>query len=273
MLECVVNVSEGRDRRVIADLSAACGEALLDTHTDADHNRTVFTLAGDDAARSLARAAVAAIDLRSHTGAHPRIGAVDVVPFVALSPTPEIEALRARNAFARWAGSELELPCFLYGPVTQGDTSHVETERTLPEVRRGAFDALRPDEGPPEPHPSAGACAVGARRPLVAYNVWLAGTDREAAARIAEELRSPAVRALGLDVGGQAQVSMNLIAPEAVGPAEVYDRIAARAEVERAELVGLIPRAALEAVSPRRWEELDLSADRTIEARAERAGL
>jgi glutamate formiminotransferase len=238
VLECVVNISEGRDRAVLDALAEAAGPDLLDVHTDPDHHRSVLTLVGEEAARRVAEVAVARIDLRGHQGAHPRIGAVDVVPFVPLADTPMADACAARDRFASWAASTLGLPCFRYGP-----------ERSLPEVRRGAFTALVPDLGPARPHPTAGAVAVA----------------------VAASVRGPAVRTLGLAVGDRVQVSMNLIAPDQVGPAEVYDRVAAEAEVSEAELVGLVPEAVLQAVSRGRWAELDLAPDRTIEARLRRA--
>jgi glutamate formiminotransferase / 5-formyltetrahydrofolate cyclo-ligase len=256
VLECVVNLSEGRDAGVIDALAAAAGADLLDVHTDPDHNRSVLTLVGEDAPREVARAAVALLDLRHHAGVHPRIGVLDVVPFVPLGDTPMRVAIAARDEFAVWAGDTLELPCFLYGP-----------ERSLPDVRRGAFTTLGPDTGPSTPHPSAGAAAVGARRLLVAYNLWLAEPDLDEARRIAAAIRSDAVRALGLAVGEQVQVSMNLVDPARVGPAEVWDRVAAEAPIGRAELVGLVPEAALTAVPARRWRQLDLAEDRTIEWR------
>lgn len=256
-----MNVSEGRRADVVAALTAAAGAALLDVHVDPDHHRSVLTLAGDeveDATRAVARVAVARIDLSGHAGAHPRIGALDVVPFV---PFPGSEArlddaVGARDRFARWAADELGLPSFLYG-----------CERSLPEVRRGAFRTLRPDAGPPRPHPSAGAVAVGARPVLVAYNLWLAEADLGLARRVAAELRSPAVRALGLGVGSAVQVSCNLVDPASFGPADAYDAVARRAAVARAELVGLVPAAVLAAAPERRWAELDLDPSRTVEAR------
>jgi glutamate formiminotransferase / 5-formyltetrahydrofolate cyclo-ligase len=261
VLECVINVSEGRRSDVIDTISGAAGDSLLDVHRDADHHRSVITVVGEEAARAVAAAAVAGIDLTGHDGAHPRMGAVDVVPFVPIASTDLGEALAARGRFATWAGSELGVPCFLYGP-----------ERTLPQVRRTAFTDLTPDTGPPQPHPSAGATAVGARPVLVAYNVWLAQPDLDLARRIAARLRGPAVRALGLAVGEHVQVSMNLLAPDAVGPAEVYDAVAMLAPVARAELVGLLPAAVLDRADRHRWTELDLADDRTIESRLERAG-
>lgn len=266
MLECVVNVSEGRDRTVIAALQTAAGPPLLDAHTDADHHRSVFTLAGpgvEEAVRRLAAATVAAVDLSTHHGAHPRMGAVDVVPFVPLAGTVLADAVDARDRFAAWAGAELDVPCFVYGP-----------ERTLPEVRRLAFAGLSPATGPDRAHPTAGAMAVGARPILVAYNLWLTGdVDLERAREVARSLRSPAVRALGLQVGVAVQVSCNLVDPLAFGPDAAYDAVVAQAPVARAELVGLVPADVLAAVPARRWPELDLDASRTIEARLRQAGL
>lgn len=261
LLECVVNVSEGRRPEVIDAIAAAGGTSLLDVHRDPDHHRSVLTLAAaeglEDAVRQVATEAVRRIDLRGHAGAHPRLGAVDVVPFVPLAEAMLADAVAARDRFAAWAADELRLPCFLFGP-----------ERSLPDVRRHAFAALAPDAGPPVPHPTAGAACVGARPVLVAYNVWLAeGTDVALARAVATAVRRPAVRALGLDVGGRAQVSMNLVDPLAFGPGRAYDEVAARAPVDRAELVGLVPAAVLDAVGAQRWGELDLDPSATIEAR------
>src|SRR5256885_987430 len=115
MLECVVNVSEGRDQGTLDELAAACGSDLLDRHVDPDHHRSVFTLVGEEAPRALAAGAGARLDLRTHTGVHPRLGVVDVVPFVPLAGAGLHDAVVARDAFARWAGTELAVPCFLYG--------------------------------------------------------------------------------------------------------------------------------------------------------------
>ncbi len=259
MLECVINVSEGRRSDVIAEIAASAGSDLLDVHTCVDHHRSVLTLAGEDAARPVARTAVALLDLASHEGAHPRIGVLDVVPFVPLGDTPMNVAEAARDAFAEWAAAELDLPCFRYGPT-----------RSLPDVRRGAFTRIPPDTGPNRPHPTAGAAAVGARRPLVAYNLWLEDADLDQARALAATVRGPAVRALGLTVGKSVQVSMNLIDPLEVGPADVWDQVTARTGVARAELVGLVPETMLATIDPTRWGQLDLSADRTIEARLAR---
>lgn len=256
VLECVVNISEGRDPEVVATIARAAGEALLDVHTDPDHHRSVLTLIGEDAPRAVARAAVEHLDLRVHDGVHPRIGVVDVVPFVALEGSTDADARAARDAFCTWAGDELRLPCFRYGD-----------DRTLPEVRRGAFGAMAPDCGPAQPHPTAGAVAVGARPVLVAYNVWLATPDLEVARGIASDLRGPSVRALGLAVGSAVQVSCNLIDPATTGPGAIVDAIAERAVIDRCELVGLVPAWVLRAEDPGRWDDLDLSEAQTIEAR------
>jgi len=272
MLECVVNVSEGRDDTVVEAIAASAGPTLLDVHRDPWHHRSVFTMAGagvEEAVRALSETTIRLVDIRTQAGVHPRIGALDVVPFVPLDeggspPGPGAtldEAIAARDRFARWAADVLGLPCFFYGP-----------ERTLPELRRRAFSGLDPDAGPARAHPSAGACAVGARPVLVAYNVWLSTDDLAIARAIATAVRGPAVRSLGLRVGEMTQVSCNLIDPAALGPATLYDAVRSLAgeagtEVSRAELVGLVPATVLEAVAADRWTELDLAPDRSIEAR------
>lgn len=253
MLECVVNVSEGRDHEVVSALRTAAGADCLDVHACVHHNRSVFTLVGEEAPRRLTEAAVARLDLSGHQGVHPRIGVVDVVPFVPLGDATMPEAVAARDRYASWAADTLDLPCFLYGP-----------ERTLPEVRRSAFSTLAPDRGPGTPHPTAGAVAVGARPLLVAYNLWLRRCDLDLARHLASEVRGPAVRALGLAVGDAVQVSMNLVDPGAVGPAQVYDAVAARAEIARAELVGLVPDDVVGATPQSRWTELGLGPEVTI---------
>lgn len=251
-----MNISEGRDPAELAILTAAAGTDLLDVHSDPYHNRTVLTLVGEDAPRAVARVAVERLDLRAHHGVHPRVGVVDVVPFVPLGSATLDDARRARDDFAHWIADELDVPAFVYGP-----------ERALPDIRRHAFSRLAPDHGPATPHPTAGAVAVGARPLLVAWNVWLVTPDLARARQVAAAIRGPQVRALGLAVGGGAQVSTNLVAPEVVGPAEAWDLVAGLEPVSRSELVGLVPRAVLTRTPRSRWEQLDLSADRTIEAR------
>ncbi|MFI5041457.1 MAG: hypothetical protein ACHQNA_06360, partial [Acidimicrobiales bacterium] len=195
---------------------------------------------------------------------HPRFGVLDVVPWVDLDDPgapATARSLAIRDRFAAWVGAELALPAFVYGP-----------ERPLPDVRRTAWRSLPPDAGPPAPHPSAGAVAVGARGVLIAYNLWLATADGGQARRIAAAVRRPGLRTLGLVVGDRAQVSCNLVDPLHLGPAQAYDVIRDEAAksgttVTGAELVGLVPEAVLAAITPRRWSELDLGPERTIEAR------
>jgi glutamate formiminotransferase len=278
ILECVVNVSEGRDDALLGELAAAAGPHLLDLHRDPDHNRAVFTLAGppdavETAARDLATATLALLDLRTHEGAHPRLGVLDVVPFVPYAPGAPppgdlTAAVARRDDFARWLGETNGVPAFLYGPLAGGGT------RTLPDVRRHAFAegpaGLRPDFGPSRLSLRSGATAVGARPALVAYNVWV---DSPAVARVvAPQVRSPQVRALGLTTGVRAQVSCNLIDPVRVGPAEVYDAVSALVadaggSVEGVELVGLIPAVVFAAVPAARRRTLGLSEEETVEAR------
>lgn len=267
MLECVVNISEGRDAAFLDGLAGVLAPHLLDVHTDADHNRSVFTLVGTDAPRVLASHTVGRLSIATHSGVHPRIGVVDVVPFVPLAGSGFPEAIAARDDFARWISATLDVPAFLYG-----------TGLTLPEVRRRAWKDLAPDTGPATAHPTAGAVCVGAREVLVAYNVWLSGCTLEETRAIAGRVRAPAVRTLGLQMGSLTQVSMNLVDLGIAGPREAFDAVRREsrgtgATVERAELVGLVPRSVTESIPRERWEELDLSEDRTIEARISALGI
>ena len=259
MIECVINISEGRDLDLVEEIALVAGSDLLDVHCDADHNRSVITVVGATAPPAVIRHAVQRLDLRTHTGVHPRIGVVDVVPFVPLADSTYDDALRTRDAMSSWIANELQIPVFLYGP-----------ERTLPDIRRGAFTVLQPDLGPSQPHPTAGAVAVGARELMLAWNLWLSEPDLDLAKSIASSIRGPGVRALGLQVGDEVQVSMNLVAPLTVGPAEVYDRVASLAGIARSELVGLAPQSVLDAVDENRWEQLNLSVATTIESRLQR---
>lgn len=277
MLECVPNVSEGRDRPVLDALTEACGPALLDRHVDPDHHRSVFTLAGPGswdaltAVVDLATAVADHVDLRAHTGVHPRLGALDVVPFVALD-APLLQAIDAAYAFAAWVNTELAVPVFFYDGCA-------DAHRSLPEVRRDAFTRIAPDLGIPEPHPRLGAVAVGARRPLVAVNCWLGSDDVARARAVAAAVRErdgglPGVRALGLLLPsrGVAQVSMNLVDLERTGlePACVAVRDLVEAvgdRVTRVELVGLVPAAELARCSPEFLAWTGLGPEVTIEGR------
>ena len=268
-LEAVPNFSEGRDATIVAAIGDAISAraGLLDVHTDVDHNRSVFTLVGDET--QIVDALVAAIacareriDLRAHAGVHPRIGAADVVPIV---PVRREDADRAREtalALARRVGEELELPVFLYGDAGEGRGPAFFRRGGPAELQR-RIDAgeLSPDFGPGRLHPAAGGVIVGSRRPLIAFNVNLAGASVEAAREIARVVRErdggfPGVRALGLDLpsAGQAQVSMNVEDWEASALHEIVSAIEREAEargvqVAGAELVGLMPAGAAAAAA------------------------
>jgi glutamate formiminotransferase / 5-formyltetrahydrofolate cyclo-ligase len=259
VLECVVNISEGQEPNTLDALRRSCSDALLDVHTDPFHHRSVFTLAGthvEHAARSLATEAVRRIDIREHVGVHPRTGVVDVVPFVPLAGSTMADAAAAQIAFAEWISSELHIPAFLYG-----------ADRSLPELRKGMFTTFPPEFGPTSPHPSAGAVAVGQRPILIAYNLWLGIDDIQLSRAIARTIRRPGLRTLGLDVGGTAQVSCNIIDVERVGPELVYDLVQKHAPIDRAELVGLLPHEVLVRQTRARWPQLDIGDDKTIAAR------
>jgi len=262
VLECVINISEGRDVDRLTQLAEICANDLLDVHFDPEHNRSVFTLMGITAPRRLTELAVQLLQLDMHQGVHPRLGVVDVVPFIPLDESTMREAILARDEFAHWASSELSIPCFLYGD-----------ERSLPDIRRQAWTNLQPQCGPDVPHSTAGAVCVGARDSLVAYNVWLNPTTTAETARvIAQTVRGDGIRTLALRVGNQWQISMNLIDPNRVGPDVAADRVIREArqhnvEISRCELVGLISQHALNKISEQRWVELDLSTERTIEFR------
>jgi glutamate formiminotransferase/glutamate formiminotransferase/formiminotetrahydrofolate cyclodeaminase len=253
-------VSEGSDRATIERLAGAFGSLrLLDVHSDPDHGRSVLTLAGAqaDIADGLlagAREAVAAIDLRSHDGLHPRVGAIDVAPVVYLDAPARGPAVAAALTAAALIGDELGLPVFLYGALAHG--------RERAEIRAGGLEGLRvrmgsgevtPDYGPPEAHPTAGALLMTARSPLVAFNIDLESDDVALAKDIATGLRETGggpvgVRAIGLYLAdrGRAQVSLNVHDPDAVPLAELVARVRERAPIAEAELVGLAPRAAFE---------------------------
>jgi glutamate formiminotransferase len=259
-LESVPNVSEGRDRSVVDEIAtafASAGARVVDVHVDAGHNRSVVTLLGDDRAveDGLVRGIDAArrkIDLRSHEGAHPRVGAADVVPVVPLSRDDVPRAISVATAVARRVGEELELPVFLYGDVGEGRRPAFYRRGGLEELgRRLAAAELAPPHGPARLDPRAGAVLVGVRAPLVAFNVELHGT-LETARAVAQAVREssgglPGVQALGLELGdGRVQVSTNLVDVDATPLHAMVERIVAEAErrgaqVGRGELVGLVP--------------------------------
>lgn len=261
MLEAVPNVSEGRDSAVIEEIGAAFagGVALLGSHVDPDHDRSVFVLVGaDDALVDALVSGVAAaarlIDLRVHAGVHPRVGAADVVPLVPLEPDAMPRAAAAARAAAARIGSELGLPVFLYGEVGEGRRPVFYRRGGLEElIRRVEARELVPAEGPHMIDPRTGAVLVGARAPLIAYNLELSTSDVTVANAIAAAVRAsgggmPGVQAIGLLLAstGAAQVSMNVIDVDAAPLHEVVERVRAEArdrgvEVRAGELVGLVP--------------------------------
>ncbi len=265
-LESVPNFSEGRDVATIDAIGAALGThaRLLDVHADADHNRSVFTLVGTEAELSDAlvagiEVAVERIDLQTHKGAHPRIGAADVVPIVPLRAGDLERARVAANAVGERIGVELGLPVFIYAPPERGPAFYRRGGTTVLQ-RRVDDGELKPDYGPSRLHETAGGVILGARRPLIAFNVNLRG-DVSVAREIAAVVREkgggfPGVRALGLDLprAGLVQVSMNVEDWEAVALHEIVARIDAEAaargaEVVGSELVGLMPAGAAAAAA------------------------
>jgi glutamate formiminotransferase len=270
MFECVPNVSEGRRPEVIAEIASAvdgvAGVLLLDHSADPSHNRSVFTMVGDKsglitAVGRLFDVAVARIDLRTHSGIHPRIGAVDVVPFVPLDDTTMAECVDLSHDAGRMIADTFHLPVFLYeaSAVTPG-------RRRLEQIRRGQFEGLAarmhqaewtPDFGPSAPHPSAGATVVGARNLLIAFNVNLDSADENTARSIAAAVREssgglPGVKAMGVRLAhrGVAQVSMNITDFRRTPLHAAFDAVQREAEARgtsilESELVGLIPAAAL----------------------------
>jgi glutamate formiminotransferase / 5-formyltetrahydrofolate cyclo-ligase len=261
VLEAVPNVSEGRDGAVIATIERAFerGATVLDVHTDPDHHRSVFTLVGEpggleDALLAGIAAAVALVDLRVHTGVHPRVGVVDVVPIVPF-PLDDIELAKATaRRVATRIGTELGLPVFLYGEIGRGRRPVTFRSGGLDELRRRVESGeLVPDAGPRLVGPRSGAVLVGARRPLVAYNLDLSTDDIGIARAIAAVVREssggmPGVQAIGLQLpeSRRVQVSMNVLDLDRAPLHEVVERVRAeaavrRVEVSKGELVGLVP--------------------------------
>ena len=293
-IECVPNISEGRRTEVVgavaAEVEATKGAYLLDRSSDADHNRSVLTFAGEpdavgDAAFRVVKKAAELIDLTKHEGKHPRMGATDVVPFVPLGEAQMEHCIRIAANVAGRVGGELEIPVFMY---EQAATR--EDRRNLANVRRGQFEGLRdeigknpdrkPDFGPERIHPTAGAVAVGAREFLIAYNVNLKSDDVEAAKKIAKDIREssgglPSVKAIGLFLPelGVAQVSMNLVNFRATSMETVYAEIERRAkdefaiEVFESELIGLMPEAAYSAGLEDRLKIRGFKPDMIVEVR------
>ncbi len=291
LVECVPNFSEGRDAARIADLEAAIasvsGSHVLHRTSDADHNRSVITFAGEAEAalESAVRAAAKAaelIDLRRHRGVHPRLGALDVLPFVPLSETTMADCVALAHRAGERIWKELHIPVYFYQAAAR------RVDRTLLEkVRQGEFEGLResvlsdeskrPDIGGPALHPTAGAVIVGARPILIAYNVNLNTSDLRIAKNIARAIRTssgglPCVKALGLvlESRGQVQVSMNLTDFNVTPPHVVFGEVSRLAaamgvSVAESELIGLIPRRAVELGFADAIKLPDLASNRIIE--------
>jgi glutamate formiminotransferase / 5-formyltetrahydrofolate cyclo-ligase len=290
VIECVPNVSEGRRPEIVAAMADAIravdGVRLLDHSSDASHNRSVFTLAGDAggverAVLALVERAVVDIDLTSHRGAHPRMGAVDVVPFVPIDGVTIAECV----ALARKVGSEIatrfKVPVYLYE-----EASNNPARKNLEDIRRGEFEGLAakmasegwaPDFGPASPHPTAGATVVGARMPLIAYNINLATGRLDVAKKIAAAIRHSSggyrfVKAMGitLEDRGIVQVSMNLTNYEKTPIFRVFETVKREAErygvqVLESEIVGLVPSAALHAAAEFYLQIEGFKADQVLE--------
>jgi glutamate formiminotransferase len=270
LIEAVPNVSEGRDAARLDRLAATIADAgatLLDRTADWSHHRAVFTFAAEAptigrAAVALAAAVADEVDLTAHTGVHPRVGALDVLPFVPLGSASMDDAIAIAHAVGREIGEALEIPVFLYEAA-----SRPPHRRSLESIRRGGLEGLAarlaepawsPDYGPRTLHATAGAMAVGARGPLVAWNLVLDRPDLALARRIARTIRTsngglPCLKALGLPLAhtGQVQVSMNLTNYRTTSMADVFRAVEAEARragaaVAASEIIGLVPRAALD---------------------------
>jgi len=291
IVECVPNVSEGRRLDIIDGLAtvitAIPGVRLLDRTSDPDHNRSVFTFAGDAdaverAALALIDATYRVVDMRGHTGAHPRLGAVDVVPFVPLAGVTMAECIAIARRVGAAVAAKHNVPVFYYAKAA------TRPERVrLPDIRKPEYEGLAayletshvPDAGPRTLHPSAGAIVIGARPPLIAFNIELDTTDLKLAQRIAKEIREssgglPAVQAKGFMLSDppRAQVSMNLLDHTVTSLPAVWHAVESRAtaagvRILRGELIGLVPLDAALAVAGDALKLGGLARDRVIEAR------
>ncbi len=290
LVECVPNVSEGRRADVIERIADAVrtveGVRLLDRTSDADHNRSVYTFAGDAAAVEAAALALVAaayrdVDMRTHRGEHPRLGAVDVLPFVPLAGSTMDGCVEIARRVGREVARMHGVPVFYYARAA------TRPERVrLPDIRKPQYEGLAallatthvPDEGPATLHPTAGAIVIGARPPLIAFNIELDTTDVTLAKRIAKEIREssgglPAVQALGFALSDppRAQVSMNLLDHSVTPLARVWREVEARAAaagvaILRGELIGLLPLDAALEVTAASLKLDGLTRDRVIEA-------
>jgi glutamate formiminotransferase/formiminotetrahydrofolate cyclodeaminase len=296
LVECVPNFSEGRRPEVVAairdSIASVEGVSILDASSDASHNRSVITFVAPleravEAAFAGVRTALQRIDLTTHQGEHPRIGAADVVPFVPLEGTTIDDCIRLAKELGARVGKELEIPVYLYERAATR-----AARRNLADVRRGQFEGLRkeiginaerdPDFGPAHIHPTFGAVAIGARPFLVAYNIYLGGAENlQVAKDIAKAVRGssggfPFVKALGLEVDGQAQVSMNLVDTEQTPLHVVFDAVrdkarAAGIDVTWSEIIGLVPERVLFDASASYLKLTQFTPDQVLERKVQQA--
>ena len=292
IIECVPNISEGRRPEVVdgvvARLRQVPGVRVLDHSSDPSHNRSVLTLAGDaaplkEAVLALFEAAIPAIDLRQHTGEHPRLGAVDVVPFVPIEGVTMEACVALAKATAAEVARRFQMPVYLYE-----DASDNPSRKNLEDIRRGEFEGLAakmaspgwaPDYGPPAPHPSAGATVIGARMPLIAYNINLATDRLDVAKKIAAAVRHSSggfryVKAMGvrLEDRGIVQVSMNLTNYQKTPIFRVFEAVKSEAarygvSILESEIIGLVPAAALHATAEHVLQLSEFTPNQVLETR------
>jgi len=291
VIECVPNISEGRDAGkvdAIAGVIERPGAKLLDLSSDPNHNRTVITLAGEpqavaEAAFDVARAAIASIDLTHHHGEHPRMGAVDVIPFIPVGGVTMAECCEIAEQVGKRIGQELNVPVYLYA-----ESARVPQRRMLPTIREGEFEgfaekikdpAWQPDFGPTERHPTAGCVAVGARNFLIAYNIDLDTSDVTIASSIAKSMRESSgglmnVQARGIFLEDQqrAQVSMNILNFATTPLCRVFELVKMEAArygvgIVKSELIGLAPAQAFMDVASYYLQLPGLSRDALVETR------
>jgi glutamate formiminotransferase len=275
MFECVINISEGRDATALAAFARSAGASLRDVHSDYFHHRSVFTLINDRGSlihdvRSFITAVMGTLDVRHHDGVHPRTGVVDVVPFVSLDHDLA-GAVTLRNDTADWMIQNFPVGVFLYGPAPRNSTD--SSVVTLPGVRARARRHETPDLAASVIDPRVGISMVGAREPLVAWNIWLSGVSLAAARELARTLRSTSTRTLAFPVGDFVQVSCNFVDPLNARCDLILDELIRElphgGKLDHCELVGLAPRAVLRTIDSSRWEQLGLSDQGTIEYRLE----
>ena len=292
-------MSEGRDRKILSSIIAAVrsvnGIALLDRHVDSDHHRSVLTFAGDPesvgrAAFELVQTGVSTINLRTHDGGHPRVGAVDVIPFIPVRGVTITDCVALAKHLGAQVGSELEIPVFLYEAACS-----VPARRRLEVIRRGGLQGLasrmkteslwRPDFGPPTLHPTAGAVVVGARQFLIAFNIVLQSDDLALAKAVARNIRTsggglPSLKAIGVELKtrGLVQVSMNLINYQETSIPAAFAAVAREVEhhgimIAESELVGLVPQDAIDQTMVPDLKLRTWTPDQVLETQLTKAGL